>query len=392
VPPPETHPAVQNTPEPVVPHEPPRTRPPAEPKADDARGRQADERRFATLRKSARDQIDGGNREEALAAATSALELKHDDKDMRAIVDRLLDDAVGRVASARTEALRAGAAASAQGQLDRAIEAQSDAENLANAGRLSEAIQGYWNAEALFSQASVAARRTLAEHKEQSPSKPSASPGTGTRANAAPSQNHPSAVPAPAATSEGLVAKLPAPDASVLKPPESTAKPTGTQATSSATPAGTAGRGDTTASPVAAARGKAATSENAAPSRDADTSSPTLSSFVNKVEADEAGVRQALRTYAAAYNRRDVGAVSRVYTSLSPAQLAGLEKTFGDATSYTMDTSNVIVWVDGSKATASGHVVTTYEAKGRHREVRKDTRTFRLERKGAAWVIVGVQQ
>ena len=148
------------------------------PAASDTPPPQAD--RLAELRQQAVDAFIQGDREASLGAAASVLQLAPDDAGAERVLDRLHQDAVEDARGAR-------GAIDDPGRTSRFYEearrAETDAEELLDAGRRESAIRRLWAASSLFQQAAATARR-----------EPEEPPGSDDPADAAPA---PAAAPPP---------------------------------------------------------------------------------------------------------------------------------------------------------------------------------------------------
>ena len=101
----------------------------------------------------------------------------------------------------------------------------------------------------------------------------------------------------------------------------------------------------------------------------------------------EAAVRAALLAYEAAYARRDIGALTRVFPGLSAAQSQALARTFADAERYGLDLRILTVTISGASATATADVTHALVPKVGNASRNTVRSTFHLTPSGTAWLI-----
>jgi hypothetical protein len=114
--------------------------------------------------------------------------------------------------------------------------------------------------------------------------------------------------------------------------------------------------------------------------RVASPSSPAL---------EESAIQQTLDAYRTAYEGLNVGAV-RAIMPLSGEQASQLAKSFDQLEWYRMAIDNVRVNLDGSKATVACSITRNFKGKVGRPVSRTDRTVFRLQKKGASWLISGV--
>jgi tetratricopeptide (TPR) repeat protein len=106
--------------------------------------------------------------------------------------------------------------------------------------------------------------------------------------------------------------------------------------------------------------------------------------------ASGAAVRQTLDRWASAYGSRSVGEVTRVWPTMTTDQARRLGEAFKNISRYAVSLSGCAVSEEGERASASCNVRRTIQFQdGRGGEFPARV-TFRLERRGAQWVIVRV--
>jgi serine/threonine protein kinase len=106
------------------------------------------------------------------------------------------------------------------------------------------------------------------------------------------------------------------------------------------------------------------------------------------VPAAEDAIRAVLRAYEAAYDRRDVATLRRILPTLSPEQLAAVDRTFSGATSYDLTLQVASVSVTGANAIVTSLVTHSFTPKvgSAVRSAAVETR-FHLRQNGVDWVI-----
>lgn len=110
------------------------------------------------LRETATDRFFQGDREAALEAAATVVQLVPDDADSRRILERLHDDALGAAQDTR----QAATGASESALYREAERASATARELLNGGQVAAATRELWAAERFYSQASAAFDATAA--------------------------------------------------------------------------------------------------------------------------------------------------------------------------------------------------------------------------------------
>ena len=120
------------------------------PAVDASRDSPATRDRLAELRRRAISAFIQGDRETALRAAASVLQLVPDDAETEQLLGRLQQDALDEARLARQSVGRLGQASPFYEQAQRA---ETDAEGLVGAGQRESAIRRLWTADALFRQA-----------------------------------------------------------------------------------------------------------------------------------------------------------------------------------------------------------------------------------------------
>jgi TonB family protein len=109
--------------------------------------------------------------------------------------------------------------------------------------------------------------------------------------------------------------------------------------------------------------------------------------------AGPAGVREALRRYEAAWESRDAAALARVQ-QLSGDEHARVRATMTGAVEYGMEIAvqSIQLEPDGRRATAVCSIARRFRPRiGGKAEQRTATNTLTLERRGDAWIIVGIR-
>jgi hypothetical protein len=101
----------------------------------------------------------------------------------------------------------------------------------------------------------------------------------------------------------------------------------------------------------------------------------------------EDGVRTTLAAYQAAYARRDVGALRRVFPGLTGEQTQALARTFEGAISYGLDLRVIDLRVGEGTATATCDVTHALVPKVGTPSTTTQRTTFQLTRAGEGWVI-----
>jgi serine/threonine protein kinase len=193
------------------------------------------------------------------------------------------------------------------------------------------------------------------------PAPSAARPAVETRSPATPAPQP--AAPAPTRSAE--TATAPAPVAPAPPPPSMPAAPSG--ALPSGLPA--AGGAVPAAPPSAAAR---ATAPDATPPAPA--------------ESDEAAIRRAIATYAAAVERKDVALFRSVRPGLSSAEEARLRESFRQIESQQVTLDIEDIRVDGRVATVRVGRQDTLVVGGR-KQTQKSRQVVRLERAATGWII-----
>lgn len=301
--------------------------PPAPPPAGDNLAQ-----RLAGLRSSARQQLRSGQRELALSTAQAAVNVSPGDADTGRVLEEIRRDAEQRASTARDDAAKARAQTLAPDAYKAATAKEQDAARLRRAGRSDEAIRSLWSAAELFRRATVEGQQADARRVVAPPPSAGAPPGTpapeDTRPRPAPAG--PTPAPPPAAT-ERAVTPPPAP---VAERPAESARPA------------------------------------AAPAN------------------EDAAVREALRQYEAAYESLDPAAVKRIVPALDVRELA---RTFDNYRAYSIEIAISNILFEGSLARVVCVVKRTFTPKaGRGASVSTQT-TFRMQKTGSAWVVVGVE-
>ncbi len=263
------------------------------------------------------------------------------------------------LAAARSSAVEARSAADARGITARqsptyrqAVGRVSQARLLENSEQAVESLSALWEAVDLFERATAVDLPQLAFTPTQ-PKAPSA-------ANALPAAPVTDSTP-------------PAPDASELP--------------AFAAPASGVGLGDST--PVATGDRRLPVRQESA-SGVGPANSP-VEAIVRQLLTPEEAVRATLQAYESAYDQRDLGALRRVFPSLSAAQADAIGRMFGGAINYRLDLRVVEMRVDATTATATCEV--THELVPRVGNVSRNAQrsTFSLAPANGVWVIKGVQ-
>jgi tetratricopeptide (TPR) repeat protein len=276
-----------------------------------------------------------GRRSDALESLAALMARARGHAQVTSLAGDVVEGARRDALRARERAVSAGARSKASGAFARA-EANLGAASRRGASAPIDAARRYWWAESLFASAADFATRPAAVTTA-----PSAAPPT-ERAVTAP--------PADLSTAS-RIEPPPAPS----KPPDSLPAP-----------------GSPTTGPVA---------RNTA----ASVATPPVPSAAPGV-----AVRQTLDRWASAYGSRRVGEVTRVWPTMTSDQARRLGEAFKSISRYAVSLRGCEVSEQGERASASCHVRRTIQFQdGRAGEFPARV-TFRLERRGAQWVIVAV--
>jgi serine/threonine-protein kinase len=101
-------------------------------------------------------------------------------------------------------------------------------------------------------------------------------------------------------------------------------------------------------------------------------------------------IDQTLRRYEAAYNAMDVTALRRVW-EMSQSQAQGIERGFGNATSYQVSVQPTNIAIKGDTATVVAETSFTVRLRGAGgTQEATSTTTFTLQKRGPLWMITGV--
>ncbi len=319
---------------------------PADSAAEQAR------RHLGDFKTRARDELQRGNREQALTAASQALGLNAGDRDMTTLVNGLLADAIRRLVSANKAAVEASAGIYAEALFTRATGTEAEAERLNQQRRSVAAVRAYWKAADFFDEAASEARAKKLVADRVAAEKAAADRAAAEKANAA------------KAAAARMAAEKTAADRAAA---------------------------DRAAADKAAADKAAA--DKAAADRAANDKTAARTA-IEKAAADQAGVKASLDAYRTSYENLDIAAVKRYRSlnrTLSSDQIAKLESSFRDARAYDVQMATPTIVVNGDTATASCEIVYRYIPKaGNPPPSQTESATFRLQRNGSSWAIVGI--
>jgi hypothetical protein len=134
------------------------------------------EQKLQGQRVRARELLARGQVRQALAAVQTALQLKADDREARAILDSIARDATSSMERAKTEASDAGAPAAAADAYRSAARLESQAERERRAGRLDRAVPLLWNARDGYNTAATEATRAATASNSRPDPPPQESP------------------------------------------------------------------------------------------------------------------------------------------------------------------------------------------------------------------------
>jgi serine/threonine protein kinase len=307
------------------------------PSAPPARGLSSgDEKRLESLRRLVRRQYARGERQQALASATTGLLLSPQDVEIRNFLDQALKDARSEAGAARSAALAAIPA-------DRRSTTFQDAERRLQGARLAEpgapleAIPSYWSATALFGKAVAEAKNAPRPVVTIPPSSPGPDVGP------APTPD-PVAVPT---QQQPVVVLPPTPTA----PNQPSVPPVGRQSLPTPTPVPT-------------------------PPAPAPPVRP----------AEEPAIMALIAAYADAYSHLDVTAVRRAYPQ---ADAEKLKKAFDDLKSQKVQTQGEQIQINGTTATVTLTWQAAWVGKVGVPGSAAQRVELTLQKSGTAWIIVG---
>jgi tetratricopeptide (TPR) repeat protein/predicted Ser/Thr protein kinase len=301
------------------------------------------EKRLVSLRKLERRQYARGQRQQALASATTALSLRPEDAEIKSFLAQALKDARAEAAAARSAALAVSAARPSTTYQD--AEGRSQEARLAETGAPLEAVRSYWMATQLFVKAAAEAKN--------------ASPLVVAAASPPPSSLPPAPDVRPAPVREPPAVQPQQPLAAAPPPPAVT--PTAPPAV---TPAARPPI-QTTVPPVV--------QPSPAPA------SPARAS-------EEPAIRALIGSYAEAYSSLNVRDVQKVYPGVNAA---ALQKNFSQLKSQKVQIQGEQVQVNGAMATVTltWQTVGVGQVGGALSASQKVELT--LQKTGSAWIIVG---
>ncbi len=287
------------------------------------------EQRLTALRQLVRRQYAAGERQQALASATTGLSLRAEDRDLRNFLLQALRDARAETAAARAQATASGASAAAASPTYQDGEQRArEAARLAATAPSPEAIRAYWIATDLFTKAAtegrIAALRPATTVPPAAPTSPSPAP-------ARPSQSSP-LPPTPAPPDARPAAERQPP----VQPP--TVSPA-TTTVPAPTPAAPPAPAPTTAPPLVQT-----------PSSPAVQPPTTVAPPARAPVSEEPAIRAVLRTYADGYSTLDVRAVQRAFPGVNAASL---QRTFSQTKSQTVKIIGEQIQVNGTTATVT---------------------------------------
>jgi hypothetical protein len=107
---------------------------------------------------------------------------------------------------------------------------------------------------------------------------------------------------------------------------------------------------------------------------------------------EKAAIQQTLNRLAAAYRSRDTNQVVVVYPTISSDDLGKLRQIFGLVNSYDLSYQSCAIATQSTSATAACHVVWRINYKNQGLQTFPADVTYRLEKRGGSWVIVGHQR
>jgi hypothetical protein len=286
------------------------------------------EKRLESLRRIVRRQYTRGQRQQALASATSALLLSPQDVEIRNFLDQALKDARSEAGAARS----ALAAISA----DRASTTYQDAERRLQAARLAEpaapleAIPAYWMATGLFVKAAVEAKSAPGPVVAIPPPSPA-----------------PEVRPAPGRETPAVQPQQP----QVVAPPPAAVTPTAPI--------------QTTVPPVV----------------------PPPPPPVPVVRAsEEPAIKAVIDAYAEAYSNLNVRAVQKAYPSVNAA---ALQKNFSQLKSLKVQIQGEQIQINGALATVTLTWQTAGVGQVGGPLSASQKLELTLQKAGVAWIIIG---
>jgi hypothetical protein len=103
---------------------------------------------------------------------------------------------------------------------------------------------------------------------------------------------------------------------------------------------------------------------------------------------EKAAIQQTLNRLAAAYGSLDANQVAAVWPTINAGQLNSLRQTFNSVSSYVVTHQNCTVNDQGTRATAQCEIVRRITYKVQGPQMFTANVTYRLEKRGGAWVIV----
>ena len=296
------------------------------------------EKRLESLRRIVRRQYARGQRQQALASATTGLLLSPQDVEIRNFLDQALKDARSEAGAARSAALAAISA-------NRPSTTYQDAERRLQAGRLAEpaapleAIPAYWMATGLFVKAAAEAKsatRPVVAIPPPSPA-PEVRPAAGRETPAAQPQPPPVVAPPPAAVTPTAPIQTTVPP---VGPPTPTPTPT-----------------PTTPTPTPAPR---------APS-------------------EEPAIRTLLGAYAEAYSKLDVTAIQKAYPGVDAEPL---RRAFSQLKSQRVQIQGEQIQINGTTATVTLTWQTAWVGKVGVPGSAAPRVELTLQKSGSSWIIV----
>ena len=288
------------------------------------------EKRLESLRRIVRRQYARGERQQALASATTGLLLSPQDVEIRNFLDQVLKDARSEADAARSAALPAISA-------DRPSTTYQDAERRLQAARLAEpgapleAIPAYWMATGLFGKAAAEAKGAPRPVAAIPP------PSAGPEVRAAPGRETPAVQPQ---------------QPPVVAPPPAAVAPTDPI--------------QTTAPPVVP-----------------PTPTPAPAS---RAASEEPAIRTLLGAYAEAYSNLDVTAVQRAYPRVDAEPL---RKAFSQLRSQKVQIQGEQIQINGTTATVTLTWQTAWVGKVGVPGSAAPRVELTLQKSGSSWIIVG---
>jgi hypothetical protein len=306
----------------------------------------------AALRATAQQQWARDNRDQAMAAVSSALKLKPSDAETSRLASGFVRQMSERASKAASAARNAGAPDSPGSALDNGRRRVRDAAGLEREGKPDQSIRAYGDALDLFAKAIA----TATGPGGATPPAPTTGAPTGT---ATASTN--------AAGTSAAGGGPPIPTPSVVRPAPVPVEAPPPAAAPSPTPAA-----PTPAAPTPAAP---------APTTPANVTSAA------RVAAEESAVRQVLQRYRSGYESLSASAVQAVYPGINVTALADVFKLYS---SLKQDLEIDRVEIDGQTATVTGSVTTAPVVKTGRAAPKKSKAVFRLRKTGDAWLIQDV--